>query len=182
MPVTSVGSSGITLSAPAPSGVCRCSHISWSERCALSPHAACCIGFSRRAHSVTCAECARGAKPCMGCVPGDRRVRGRRRSRRSGRSFVYETYLIMVECNPPPVFSRGREIFVCYPPRRSTDRASVPDTAPPAPTFECRLRAPGTPWGDATPRGFTVVVGYRLCPAPHGTHAQPARLARTPFP
>ena len=36
--------------------------------------------------------------------------------------------------------------------------SAVPDTAPPAPTLECRLGAPGTPWGDAAPRGFTIDV------------------------
>ena len=52
---------------------------------------------------------------------------------------------------------------------------AVPGTAPPAPTFECRLRAPGTPWGDAAPRGFIVVVGYRLRPPRHTC------TARTPY-
>ena len=72
------------------------------------------------------------------------------------------------------------KFFVCYPPRRSNDRASVPDTAPPAPTLECSLTNPRHSVGRRDASGVHIVVGYRLRLAPHGTHAQPLRLARTP--
>ena len=49
-----------------------------------------CNGFERRRHSVTCAECRRGAFPwpCMGQGPGTLQLYACRRTRRSRRSAV----------------------------------------------------------------------------------------------
>ena len=78
-------------------GGVRLQNVNQAASSAVSPQTSLHVGFSRRAHSVSVTECARGESVCAGCGPGDRE-RARTAPTREDRPFLrYETCLYTVE-------------------------------------------------------------------------------------